>query len=950
MGTNTAVSAWLERLGLSTFVAFDVETTGLDPTVHQIIEVGAVRFESGRPSAEFQSFVHYDRELDPFITGLTGIHSRDLIHAPKFVDIAEELFEFVADSPLVGQNIDFDLGFLRAALDASCDRFNSLDFLTPDRRAMDSAMLARIFWPELSSFSLSSLCETFGVTITGAHRAINDARATGEVLDRMIGRLPDRLWHGLALDLNRLIASTNHRSRFFFEGLPALTSEMAKPAIAPPDENSIRDAHLPPDAGISDLLGVGGLFQQRLDFFEGRATQVAMAEACSKAFDSGQILVAEAPTGVGKSLAYLVPAIRWVEADAESARQVIVSSHTKVLQEQLWRKDVGEIQRVLGGKVRASVLKGRANYLCKRRLRLLVREAADRLTDLDRIQLMPLLRWSELTVSGDISEISGFRPRRAPHIWAQVASDSQACAGSACSAAKGDFYRQAQDRAGRSQVVFVNHALLATDFARFSGPGKRVVLDEAHQIERAMVGALTSEISIPAIRNSLFRLVDERGSRGLLATLIARSSARELQSGTLQSKEILSAARNLYAVLRQSLGQLADFLVGRLTEADRSTKIRFRHGQPLHAEIARFLAPLLLQWTEFSAALQQFLHEQSALTGEDKLPPENLFELRSACDNVQATGEQMRTLLAEDDPGHVTWVEFGRGAHGSWCSLYSAPISVGSIMEREFWPAVEGAVLTSATLAVGGSFSSFREAVGLSDAVAARVCEAVMDSPFRLEEQMLTLVPSYLPDPRRSDSGHTEAVLALIQRIVAEFPRGTLILSTSNDLVERITNTLSPTARASKRLLLSQSSSSSLAEMVSEFRQRRDAILVGAASFWEGIDVVGDALQIVLVTRLPFDVPSEPWVAARCEALQQTGHDSFREYSLAIATLRLKQGLGRLIRHPTDRGVAVITDPRLFSTTYGRTIRQSLPSSVGAARSEAELFTVMQGFLEGGAP
>lgn len=932
-------------MGLSSYVAIDLETTGLDPTVHQIIDVGAVRFRSGRPESEFRSFVRADRPLDPFITDLTGITDPDLLGAPQFSEISQALLDFIGADPLVGQNVEFDLGFLRAAGESVLPRAPGERFAFFQARVLDTALLARIFWAELPSFSLAALCSTFGIELRQAHRALDDARATGSVLATMLRSLPFRVWGELTRDLNWLVSGTTHRSRFFFAALDELAADIKSPVPARLQAEEEKGEEPRFGWSLDQLFGKDGIFEQHLPFFRFRPMQLALAVSVETAFEKNHILFAEAPTGVGKSLAYLAPALRWVMADPEAGRQVVVSSHTKVLQEQLFRKDMSEVRTAIGGGFRAAVLKGRNNYLCKRRLRSLVRESRERLTDVDRMQIMPLLRWAELTMTGDISEISGFNPRNLPFLWSQVASDSLACAGAACGAAKGDFYRVAQERAARAHVLFVNHALLVSDLPRFTSGFKKLVLDEAHQIERAMVGAMTVEISPAVFRNALSRLLDERTSRGMLGAVAGRLKHGE-RGSSRDITSLLSQVRGLYAISRQGFTYLADQLVRMIGESDRTARQRFRVGDKLHSDICRALGPLLSEWSEFSSALRDFVFELADLRGDERLPPETLIEVKSALDGVEQIRDQLVRILREDDPNAVTWAEFGRSPHNNWCTLHTAPVSVGKIMGKVFWPVVESVILTSATLTASGTFDVLKESLGLDVLPPERVHSTILASPFRLDEQMRTFVPTYLPAPRTEDTSHSDATVELIVRMVERFPRGTLILSTSNLLVDKLTSALNPVARKANRRLLSQGISGSLAELVAEFRRLGNAILIGAASFWEGIDVVGDALQILIVTRIPFDVPTDPWVAARCDALQAAGHDAFAEYSLPVSALRLKQGIGRLIRHPQDRGIAIVTDPRLFRSRYGRMIRESLPSVPIAVNSEVELFKEVEQFFE----
>jgi predicted DnaQ family exonuclease/DinG family helicase len=943
---NDPPGQWLAMLGLESFVALDLETTGLDPLQHQIIEVGAVRFRKGLITDEFRTFIKTDDGLDQFITDLTGITDADLVGAPAFTDIAPSLLEFIGGGPIVGQNIEFDLGFLRAAGERSGHRKRENPFIFGGVHAADTAMLSRVFWPELPGFALASLSDSFGVVLSNAHRALDDARATGQLLVEMIRRLPDRVWHELAVELHRLIGPTTHRSRFFFAALAEHSRDLTKPTLQPeiPAPSAVQSAES--TLLLADLFARGGVFERTLPFFKHRPAQLELAQAVESSFNSDVTLLAEAPTGIGKSLAYLVPAVRWAMSDPEAGRQVVVSSHTKVLQDQLFGKDVAELRKAIDTGFRAEVLKGRGNYLCRRRLKLLLREAHDRLSELDRVALMPLLRWSELTTAGDITEINGFNPRYQSVLWSQVASDSLICTGSTCSAAKGDFYRTAQERAAKAQIVFVNHALLVTDVARYAGgPARRLVLDEAHQIERAMVGAMSQELSSPLLRNMLARLIDEKLPRGLLPHIAKRLSHSDNSEIEAYATDLISALRLLHASVRQRFTQLAEELARMLGNSERSSKVRFRSGQNIHTIIANALNPLVDEWMQVVVMLTDFQRRLSDLKGDDRLATETIAELRSAVDLLAGIGDQFTAVLKKDDSNTVTWVEFGRSSRSTWCSIYAAPISVGAIMQKSFWPVVESAVLTSATLTVGGKFDVLRESLGLSAAPETAFREMILGSPFRLAEQMRTFVPTFLPEPRQDSYGYAMALSELIARIVDRFPRGTLILSTSHDLVDRVTSAVNIVARKSGRVVLSQGSSGSLAELVAEFRKRGNAILVGTSSFWEGIDVVGDALQILIITRLPFDVPSEPWVAARSESIQNAGRDPFNDYSLPVAALRLKQGMGRLIRHPRDRGVAIIMDPRLFTSRYGRMIRDNLPSVPQRAQSEQELFSGMELFF-----
>lgn len=937
---------WLTELGLSSFVAIDVETTGLDSTSDEIIEVAAARFLDGEIADSFRSFVKPGRSLDPFITQLTGITDDNLRDAPPFSTVAKSFRDFLGDDPLVGHNVEFDLGFLRAAgTGVSRGRSTGNSFAFPRARIVDTAVLGRVFWSELTSFSLGSLTRTFGISRERSHRALDDAQATGELLSRMGAQVSARVWHSLAADLHRLIASTTHRSRFFFNALVRLSKGIERPDSAEPPAQIDYIEDTDAEESVSELLGQGGRFERYLPFFQHRTPQIELAQSVEEALCNSRVLLAEAPTGVGKSLAYLVPAIRWALNSDDEHRQVIVSSFTKVLQEQLHRKDVRDIQLALGQPFRSAVLKGRINYLCRRRLRRLLREAEERLSDADRIQLMPLLRWAELTRTGDISEISGFSPRHNPHLWAQVSSDAIACSGSACSAAKGDFHRLAQDRAAKAHVVFVNHALLASDWTRLSaGGGRRIVLDEAHQFERAIVGAATLEISAAFFRSILTRLIEERAERGLLCALASRLP---LDSAELHERltAITTDTRALHAISRHAFSSVAETLIAHLGLNQNSAKLRCRYGDRIHEVMRIHLEPLWEGWQRLSRALNDLAGLAADQKGEERLPPDLLFELRSAAESVENLSDRLNRLFAHEDANQVSWIEFGRGASSAWCSMFIAPVSVGEMMGKSFWPQVDSAILTSATMAADGSFDVIRESLGITNADN-RLQQIVVGSPFDLPRQMEAFVPLNIPDPRRDTRGHTASVTAIVSEIVTRFARGTMVLSTSNELAAHITKALIPVMKQADRVLLSQTGGASLPDLLERFRESRDSVFIGAASLWEGVDVVGDALQILIVTKLPFDVPTDPWIAARCEQLQESGKDPFANYSLPVATLRLKQGLGRLIRHPGDRGVAVIADPRLAATRYGQMMCRSLPVQPQPVADDQQLLLEIERFFE----
>ncbi len=943
-GAVSASENWLSALGLGSFVSVDTETTGLAEDNDQIIEIGLVRFESARVADEFQTFLSIDRSIPPFITRLTGISDRDLIGAPRFADIAPRIRDFIGSDVVVGQNPEFDFGFLRAELMQSVHRQSISEFAFLNGLRLDSAQIGRIFWPELPSFSLAALCRHFEISLAAAHRAIDDARATGQLMCRMAELLPDRVWPELAVALHKLIGGTTHRSRFFFAALQSLAAGGGPPRA---EEQTGKDAHgdeFVVSEDLDELLGEKGLFSVAFPHFEFRAPQFEMAATIEQAIEERHFLVIEAPTGVGKSLAYLLPALRWSDESEGTRRQVIVSSYTKTLQDQLQKKDAREISQALGRTIRTSVLKGRNNYLCRRRFDLLLREPADRLSELDRLALMPLVRWALSTSSGDVSEIGGFQPRRNPYLWSLVSSDASACSGNACGAGKGDFFRAASDRSQKSRLVFVNHSLLLTDPERFASSTsceRILVLDEAHHVERAAVSALTVELSPVAIRNVLVRFVDERSPRGFLARVQSHATG-DFASILVTLKECITGT---YELSRQVFAAIADECVDSSGDLRRAYKIRLRDGSKWHSLVANHMMPLALRWKELTRLAGIAEVKLRELRSSDDIPAEVFTEWRSTVDRVVQVESTIALMCGDETSNFVRWVEAGKGRSGSWCTLFAAPIEVSSTLADQVWKLFPTVVFTSATLSTSGSFDYFKSTVGLHSIDKAMLRETRLASPFNLAMQMKCLVPTFMPDPRQNDKEYQTAVSGLATHLVDSLPLGTLILCTSLEQVENIARILSPVARKSGRALFTHTGGALTGDLIDNFRSSKVGILVGASTLWEGIDIMGDALQLLIVLRLPFDVPTEPWIEAKCEALQAAGKDAFSEFSVPATTLRLKQGLGRLIRHANDRGVAVIVDSRLVKTNYGKRIAQSFIPAPMPVSSEDELIELARNFI-----
>lgn len=616
-------------------------------------------------------------------------------------------------------------------------------------------------------------------------------------------------------------------------------------------------------ADLLDVFGPKGLLARRLQGYAYRPQQQAMAECIAEVIDSAGTLICEAGTGTGKTFAYLVPALL-------SGRKVLISTGTKNLQDQLYHRDLPLVRAVLGIPAQAALLKGRANYLCRHRLRLALEDPV-RCEPQLRVQLREVQEWSKATRRGDCAELGV--PEDAP-VWPLVTSTSDNCLGPSCPDWQDCHLVKARREAQAADLVVVNHHLFCADLAlKDEGFGEILpgadcfILDEAHQLPEVASGFFGTTLS----------------GRQLLD--LARDSELEYRREAGDAPGLLERA----AGLRRSV---QDLRLG-LGEGDRRGPWQELQGDPSTVRALESLARRLRALDEGLEALQ----------GRGK-----------GLDGCLARGtdlaDRLALLVGDEAPEQVRWFETqGRGFR-----LHQTPLQVAHVFRDQMDRGRAAWVFTSATLAVGESFAHFASQLGIEGAR----CER-WDSPFDYANQALWFVPRGLPDP--ADPGYNARVLDLAVELIGYSQGRTFLLFTSLRALREVAEGLE--GRVSYPTLVQ--GNAPRAELLERFRALGNAVLLGTASFWEGVDVRGEALSCVVIDRLPFASPGDPVLAARIEALRRRGGQPFRDYQLPQAVIALKQGAGRLIRGADDRGVLVVCDPRLLGRSYGRSFLASLP-------------------------
>lgn len=723
-----------------------------------------------------------------------------------------------------------------------------------------------------------------------------------------------------------------------------------------------RAESIPADyARISTLLGPEGPLARSIPSYEQRPEQLQMAFTVAEAFDTERIATIEAGTGTGKSLAYLIPALLWALDHGET---VIVSTNTINLQEQLIRKDLPLLKRAFPEPFRAVLVKGRSNYLCHRRLRQALQE-----TDLFSVNAAANLRdireWAEISTNGSRDELS-CTPE--PQVWNEVCCEMDQCPRVRCSHYSACFFHKARRKAAQADIMISNHALLLADLAvraetdNYSStavlpPYARIIFDEAHHLEDAATNSFAIRLSRFSFAGVLNRLVHPRKpQRGHLARW-AKILAQELPDTEEvlyeQLHTLLDEAGSLCRELQQRNAEIFDLLTTTIEPGGAPDP---KHSTPLRVTPEHKTDPAWqLFTTELPAISRTALKISSIIkrifkVGEN-LPDSVSEKMAAATTDLSGLNNRLTLLAQELDvflsvrKDLCTWIDLRKGSgrqHRTVMWLNAAPIETAPILHQHIYERFKSVVMTSATLSVNRSFNYFHQRSGVTLCAPERRLELQLDSPFDFERQALIAVPTDIPAP--GSPNYTEAIAPIIERNVVTAGGNTFVLFTAYSMLQQLFQALEPAMFAQGITCLRQGQTSRH-HLLQRYINADNQVLFGTDSFWEGVDVPGSNLEIVIITRLPFRVPTEPIQVARSEALEQAGKDPFMHFTVPQAVIKLKQGFGRLIRHRDDRGVVIILDNRVSTKGYGRIFLNSLPPARRVIAPQSTIETAVKDFF-----
>lgn len=935
--------------GLNKFLVVDFETTGNKPKDgDKIIQIGAVLIEQGEITSQFSTLVNPGVPIPAFIQQLTQISDEMVKDAPTIEEIMPQLLPLLEGAVFVAHNVFFDLSFLQFSL-ADC---GYLPFSGP---LIDTVELSRLLLPNQAGYKLSELSSELDVEHESPHQADSDALATAQIfltlLDKL-NRLPllviqrlAELTKSFSSDISGLIHKLEQQR--IMEGKidgDALDLEMYRQLAlrvrAGAEKQDYETTIHPSFAKFIDQLHQQ--LPQEMPDFELRPAQREMMMQIYESFSESKHLVVEAGTGTGKSLGYLVPAMYWAK---ESGERVVISTHTIQLQEQLFARDLPLMERFFESGVQTSLLKGRNNYLCLRKFESSLFEASENY-DL-QLSKGQILTWLTETETGDVEEVN--LPSGGQHYWRQVQSDANSCLNNQCPWFSRCYYYSARRKAHDADVIITNHSLLFTDMKaeqRILPSYRYAIIDEAHQFEDVASQHLGKTLHSAQLETLFSDLISDKGT-GLLERLQRDCSSLSLWKDGME--EEYTQAVPLITEARDYTRELFHLLY---TYGIRTAKEGLEAGRRVQRYVPGSFNDTIQQAAnycmEWLSSIQKIIEKMNSRIQEDKDSGISLrglaTDLHGMMKEVGKYKQLIHQLLLEAEEGSVYWMEMDTRSNRRLVFLHMVPIDVAPLLQEQFFASKDSVVLTSATLSVNKSFAYALDRIGLESD---EVSTIQHPSPFDYRKQTFLCVPSDIPSLK---SGEEKAFITRLTESLAKLARVTdgrmLVLFTSYQMLRQVHEPLREILSAEGFTVLGHGTdSSSRSKLTKLFKNTPKSILLGTSSFWEGVDIPGDALSCLAIVRLPFWPPNHPVVEARSEQIKERKGNPFMELSVPQAVIRFKQGFGRLVRTQRDKGIVIVFDKRIVESRYGKYFLNSLPDTPLYLRPMQELLPLIEKWL-----
>jgi ATP-dependent DNA helicase DinG len=911
------------------YVVIDFETTGNSAAKgDRIIQIGAVVVEAGQITDRYSTFIQPGVPIPPFIEQLTGINDDMVKDAPLFEEAAPKLLQMLEGAYFVAHNVMFDYSFLQGEL----DRCGYSPLSMP---LIDTVELSRLLLLGADGYQLGMLAEYLGLEHENPHQADSDAEVTAMLLMHLLDKLetlPLLTLERLSPFVKKLQSSLeNIVSDIISEKSVFLADEETYDfyrKLALKKTSKLDTEEFYDDLESVDASDLEQNLQKHMAHYEVRESQQKMVDLVDEALHTNQHLVIEAGTGVGKSLGYLIPSVRFAK---EKDRPLVVSTHTVQLQQQLLERDVPLLKKIMPFDFTATLLKGRNHYLCLRKFEHTLQDHHEDNYDTNFTKAQ-LIIWLTETEQGDVEELSMASGGKL--FWNTVKSDANSCLNHRCPWFSRCYYHKQRRAAHESDLVITNHALLFTDLksdSQLLPTYKEAVLDEAHHIEEVVSDHFGKETDYFTFLKLLDRLSSTE-SDGMMNTLKELSDLLEVPKYETYLAKWDSLFLDVKNELDDLFKQIKTICITK-AKSSRSSELTKQTLRYTNEDIESALWEPVLEMEErakqyisdlvkpVKRLLKSFDQFEEHLTVKQK---GFLVDIEGLLNDLQDEAAVLHHLLSCPLSQEVYWMEAESKGPRHAVTLYAKPVEIDHILADQFFGKKSSVVLTSATMSVKNKFSYISERLGLLDF---GPLNAQLPSPFKYEEQAKLMVPTDIPLINEVDQKTFVAKISTSLYEIAKVTKGRmLVLFTSYEMLKETHSAFKSLMDQEEFVLIAQGvDSGSRARLTKNFQRFDNAILFGTNSFWEGIDIPGDDLSCLVIIRLPFTPPDQPVMAAKSEKLKAEGGNPFYDLSLPQAIIRFKQGFGRLVRSSRDKGAVFVFDRRMIETRYGKSFIQSLP-------------------------
>ena len=908
----------LKKIGFNDFISLDLETTGLNISKDEIIEISAIHFKNGEIFDEFTTLLKPLRAIPKKITEITGITDSLVSDSPIIEEIFDDFLNFIDGHIIVAHNIDFDIGFIKEYGNRNSKVINIKDLC-------DTLLLSRSFLFFLDKFNLEYLSSEFGFKHENAHRARIDALNTGKLLVSLIHQVA--AMPVLVIEqIHKIYQNRDLHNSLIYKNILKMIKKDSNINFSLLKDFDIKDNVLLCKKGnndnfinnkVNDWFLDDGILSQMWEKYSTREEQIRLSNDIYSNFEKQEILIAEAGAGLGKSLSYLIAGLSYSK---KNNKTLIVSTYTKTLQEQLFNKDIPVFTNELNLALKAVILKGKNNYISKSKLNKIINNDYIHMEDKDIFECVTLIVWSYFTKTGDIEECNGFDKQRINQLWSRVGYSDQM---SELTFNQNDYYNRIIKESRNADIIIVNHSLLCSDLSSNNSilPDDSIlVIDEGHNL-------------VSSIRNHLTKSFSESNLISLYYSFKKNIKFLKTKVDDNHFKQLSDSKNNIDKLLINSIKIFDEF---KNNYDDIYSNLEFNKYDISISSEECFLNGLDLD--VLTSILDKFNREINQI---DILYKRN-FQLQSIKFNLSEIIDIIR-IFSNNKQEHIKWISLYKRSVKNYITLYISDINIRDFIFNKINKKFPSFFLCSATLTINNSFSFFLNDIGINNDLMNSINTKFYKSPFYYEDQSKIYVLNKKIEIN-SDS-YISDISSQIASLSTHLNKRMLILCTSYKQVKSIANNLFNNNKVDNDIIFMQASKFSKNSILKNYKKTKNSILIGTATFWEGIDLARDLLEILVIVRIPFGNPSNPYNKNLSERIQSIGGNPFYDLELPNAILKMKQGIGRLIRSDMDSGVCIITDPRICNSNYGKFIINELPIIPEAYYDIDEIIEEMHNFL-----